>query len=115
RATAKAIIKLLVGADGKRGRFFVMKRAAGGVIFAGFFQFYAAVYHVDHIDAGQQIINKTLGNPACHNLLLLLLRSGSLVRTDAVQKAIPCGTANEKSAGTFRCSAFLTPRQNQPS
>src|SRR5690606_41591002 len=103
------------GSDGKRVLFFVMTRPAGDVNFAGFLQYYAAVQHVDQIDAGQQIINKSLRNPAYHNLLLLLLQNGSLVRTDAVQKAIPCGTANEKSAGTFRCSAFLTPRQNQPS
>jgi len=33
RATAEAMVKLLVGADGERGGFFFMERAAGGIVF----------------------------------------------------------------------------------
>ena len=52
-ATAEAIVKLLVRIDAERGGFLVVKRAAGGVVLAGLFQFDAAVYHLDDVEAVQ--------------------------------------------------------------
>ena len=41
RPATEAVIELLVGADAEGWGFFFMERAAGGVVFAGFFQLYA--------------------------------------------------------------------------
>ena len=60
--TAKAVIELFVGADGERGGFFLVKRAAGTVVFARFAQFYVVIHHFDDVEAVQQIVDKRLRN-----------------------------------------------------
>jgi hypothetical protein len=39
-----------------------VERAAGAVVFAGFFEFYTAIDHIDYVEAVEQVVNKTLGN-----------------------------------------------------
>ncbi len=43
-----------------------MERAASAVVFAGFLEFHAPVYHVNDVDAIQQVIDKGLGYASCH-------------------------------------------------
>lgn len=50
RAAAKTMIKLLGGADGKTGGFFVMERTAGRVVSARFFQWHAFVNDIDDVN-----------------------------------------------------------------
>lgn len=50
RATTKAVIKLFSGADGKTGRFFVVKGATSGVIRTRFFKRHTFIHHIDDID-----------------------------------------------------------------
>ncbi len=66
-ATAETVIELLLLADGKRGAFFVMKRAASLVVLTGFFQPHSRVDQLDYVCACEQIVDKGLGDPACHN------------------------------------------------
>jgi len=58
RTTSKTMIKLLGGADGKAGRFFVMKRATGGIVSARFFERYAFIDDINDINAIEQLLNK---------------------------------------------------------
>ena len=66
RATAEAIVELFVGVDAERGAALLVEGAAGGVILARLFQFDTPVYHLDDIDAVQQVIQKSLGYPSGH-------------------------------------------------
>jgi len=61
-ATAKAVIKLFIGVDIKRGCFFLMERAASGVFLAFFFERHMGVNQLDEIGARQDIINKRFGD-----------------------------------------------------
>ena len=58
---AKAVVKLPLGVYRERGCFFVMERAAGAVVFARFFEFYAPINDLDDIKAIQKVIEKCLG------------------------------------------------------
>ena len=51
--TAKAVIELALGVNRKRGCSLVVKRTAGGIVFARFFQFYAAIYDLNNIESVQ--------------------------------------------------------------
>ncbi len=64
---AETVIELLLLTDGKRGAFFVMKRAASLVVLTGFLQSHTGVDQLDNVCAYQQIIDKGLWDPACHN------------------------------------------------
>ena len=66
RAAAEAVIKLLLLADCKRGRLFLMERATGQVIFARFFQRHAGVNDIHDIHPVEEFIDKMLGDPAGH-------------------------------------------------
>ena len=66
RATAKAVVELLLWFYAERGGFFLMKRAAGGVVLACLAQFDALVDDIDDIDPAEQVINKILGNQTGH-------------------------------------------------
>ncbi len=61
-AAAKAIVELLVRADTEGGGFLFVKRAAGGVILAGFFHLQARAHHIDDVGAVQKVVNEALGN-----------------------------------------------------
>ncbi len=50
-AATKTMVKLLGGADGKAGGFFIMKRTAGRIIGAGFFKRHAFINDVDNVNA----------------------------------------------------------------
>ena len=50
-STAETIEKLLVLIDGERGRFFFMKRTAGGIINALFFNRHTTANQVDNVDS----------------------------------------------------------------
>src|SRR5690625_6105473 len=63
-AEAKEIIKLLVGADGKRGGFLVVERATGAVVLPGALQLDALIHHFDDVDAVQQLVNEVLRDQA---------------------------------------------------
>ena len=65
-ATAEAVVELFVGADAEGGGFLFVKRAAGAVILAGFFQLYARTHHVDDVGAVEEVVDKRLGNQAGH-------------------------------------------------
>ena len=65
-ATAKAMIKLLALVNRERRGFLGMEWAAGNVFLAALFQRHARADHVDNIGAGNQVINKGLGNAASH-------------------------------------------------
>jgi len=63
---------LFILGNGKGGAFFFVEGAAGFIVFAGFFQPYAAVDHVDYVDAGEQVINKGLRDSSGHRGYRLL-------------------------------------------
>ncbi|MNG22525.1 hypothetical protein D3C84_1070160 [compost metagenome] len=48
-----------------------MERAAGRVVFAGFFQLDARTHHVDDVEAVDQVVNETLGNQPGHGSLVI--------------------------------------------
>ena len=50
RTTTETMIKLLFIADGKRRCFFMVKRAAGLIIAAGFFQFDSGIDQINDIN-----------------------------------------------------------------
>ena len=60
RTTTKTVIKLFSRANGKTGRFFVMKGAQTHKVCATFFELNALTHNVDYINAGKQILNKGL-------------------------------------------------------
>src|SRR5450759_2181431 len=62
--TTEAMVKLLGLTDGKRGRFFVMKRAASNVICTGFFKGHIALNDVHDVETIKQILNETFWNHA---------------------------------------------------
>jgi hypothetical protein len=68
RSAAKAMIKLLGRADGKARGFFIMERAAGRIIGAGFFKRHTSIHHIDNINAVQEFLNKAFWD---QNYLLL--------------------------------------------
>ena len=65
-ATAEAVIELFLRLYAEGGRFFLVKGAAGRVIFAGFAQLDAFVDDVDDIYPAKQVINKVLRNQTSH-------------------------------------------------
>jgi hypothetical protein len=65
-AATETVVELLVRIDAERGCLLVVERTAGSVVLAGFFQFDAPVYHLDDIDAIQQVIQESLGYPSGH-------------------------------------------------
>ena len=65
-ATAKAIIELLLAVYAKRRCFFVVKGAAGAVIFARLFELNAPVHHFYDIQPIEQGIEKLLRNASGH-------------------------------------------------
>ena len=71
RATAKAIIKLLVWVNAERRRLFFVKRAASRVILAGLFQFYSTINDFHNIGAVEQGVDKALWNESGHGLCTL--------------------------------------------
>ena len=72
-ATAEAVVELLLLTDGERGAFFVMKRTASLIVLAGLLQPHPRVDQLDDIGAYEQIIDKGLWDPACHNRPVSLL------------------------------------------
>ena len=61
-SATKTVIKLLGLANRKRGRFFAVKRTAGGVICASLFKGDVTLNHIDDIETIEQILNKTFWN-----------------------------------------------------
>ncbi|MNS30565.1 hypothetical protein D3C72_626010 [compost metagenome] len=61
-AAAEAVIELFVGADAEGRSFLFVKRAAGGVVLAGFFHLQARADHIDDVGAVQKVVNEALGN-----------------------------------------------------
>lgn len=59
RTAAKAMIKLFGGADGEAGGLFVVERAAGRIIGAGFFKRHAFVHDVNNVNAIEKLLNET--------------------------------------------------------
>jgi hypothetical protein len=66
RAAAKAMVKLLHLANGERGCFFVVKRAAGLELATSFFQRHARVDDLNNICAVENFVDKRLGDTAEH-------------------------------------------------
>src|SRR5690606_19181737 len=104
-AAAKAVIELLVGTDGKRGGLFFVEGAAGAIVLAGAFEFYAGVHQLDDIDAVEQVVDKALGDKSGHRLSASLARrSGRVVSIDhgpsAGQRCLALFPANAKTAFT---------------
>jgi hypothetical protein len=62
RTATKAMIKLLALANRKRGGFFVVKRATGGIIRARLFQGHIALDNIDNVEAVEQILDKAFWN-----------------------------------------------------
>ena len=60
RATAEAVIELLIGVYRERWCFFLMERTAGGIVFASLFEFYPAIDHVHDVGAIEHLIYKRL-------------------------------------------------------
>ena len=60
RATTKTMIKLLGRANGKTWGFLIMEGAQTHVVCATFFELNVLTHHVNNINAGQQVLNKTL-------------------------------------------------------
>jgi len=58
RAAAEAVVELFARADGKRRRFFFVKRAAGHVVRTAFLQRHAFVYDVYNVSFCQQVVDK---------------------------------------------------------
>jgi hypothetical protein len=52
-AAAKAVVKLLGGADRKRGGFLRMKRAEPAVVRARLFQGHMLSYQIDNVDPSE--------------------------------------------------------------
>lgn len=68
-AAAEAVVELLVRADGERGSLFLVERAAGAVVLAGFLQLDARTHHLDDVGAVQQVIDEALRYQAGHGVL----------------------------------------------
>lgn len=62
RTTTKAMIKLLGRTNRKTGRFFVMEGTQTHEVCAPLFKLDILTHHIDNIDAGQQVLNKSLRN-----------------------------------------------------
>ncbi len=71
-AATKAVIELLVGAHGEGRGLFLVERAAGRIILAGFFQLDTGADHVDDVEAVDEVVNETLGNQPGHGSLVNL-------------------------------------------
>lgn len=69
-AAPKAVIELFFVTYGEGGRLFIVKRAAGLVILAGFFQWYALIDQIDNVDSVQQVINEGGGYSASHRIFV---------------------------------------------
>ena len=61
-AATKAVVELLGGADRKRGRLFAVKRAQTRQIGPRLFQLHMAANHVHHVNAVEQVLNKSVGD-----------------------------------------------------
>ena len=61
-AAAKAVIELLVGADGEGRRLFAMEWATGLVLVAGFFQWHTRVDDLNDIATVEYVIYEPLGD-----------------------------------------------------
>ena len=57
-AAAKAVKKLFAGADGERGRLLSMERAQAHEIGAALFELHIAAHDIDHVDTGEQLLDK---------------------------------------------------------
>ncbi|MNZ64312.1 hypothetical protein D3C78_824800 [compost metagenome] len=68
---AEAVVELLVGADREGRGLFLVERAAGGVVLAGFFQLDARTHHVDDVEAVDKVVDETLGNQPGHGSLVI--------------------------------------------
>jgi hypothetical protein len=60
RATTEAVVKLFARAYRERGGFLTVKRAAGNMIRAGFFERHMALDHANNIHSIEQIPDETL-------------------------------------------------------
>ena len=65
-STTETVVELFFLTDREGGAFLVMKRAASLIVLACFFQPDSAVNQLDNIGASQQVIDKGLGDLACH-------------------------------------------------
>jgi len=61
---AEAVIELLGRADREAGRFFGVERAQAAVVGAGLLELDAAAHHRDDVGAGEQVLDKALGDHA---------------------------------------------------
>ena len=66
RTAAEAMIELLLRAHPERGRFLVVKRAAGLVFAPGFLERHARADDLDDIRARDDLVDERLGNAAGH-------------------------------------------------
>ena len=82
-AAAEAMVELLGRADGERGRFLPVKRAQAEEVGARLAQLHVAAHHLDHIDAGEQILDEAVRN--CHGEILSVGRASR--RPDDVPNA----------------------------
>ena len=70
-----------------------MERTTGLVFAPGFFERNAGIDYIDDIGAGQQVVDKGLGNPAGHG------NKGKRVR---VGRKAPAGTVEPAAAGRIQ-------------
>jgi hypothetical protein len=66
RTATKTMVELLHLTDGERRGIFIVERTAGLVLPAGLFEWHARVDDLDDVGAGQQFIDKCLGNASGH-------------------------------------------------
>ncbi|MNM19725.1 hypothetical protein D3C81_300430 [compost metagenome] len=72
--TTEAVVELLLLTDGERGAFFVMERTTSLIVLASLLQPHSRVDQLDYVCAYEQIIDKGLWDPACHNRPVSLQR-----------------------------------------
>lgn len=60
RTTTEAMVKLLGRTNRKTRGFFVMEGAQTHKVCAAFFKLNILTHHIDNINAGQQVLNKSL-------------------------------------------------------
>ncbi len=75
-AAAKAVEKLFGGADAETGGFFAVKRAQAHEVGAAFLELHVLAHDVDHVDAGQQLLDERLGDG--HKRAIFADKDGSL-------------------------------------
>lgn len=91
RATAEAVVELLVRADAEGGGLFLVERAAGGVVLAGLFHLQARADNIDDVGAVQKVVNKALGNQPGHGVLVITARKNW---TNAKVSKVGCSRRN---------------------